>query len=240
MTTPAGWSKLADKRVAVIGTGATAIQCVPRLAADAGHLYVFQRTPSTVDWRRNRPTDPEWFASLEPGWQRRRRENFTIQAAGVPVEEDLIDDGWTQIFRAISSPKGENRPKTREERNRVVELTDMMKMEELRRRVDEVVEDPAAAEALKPWYRVMCKRPTFNDEFLPCFNRDNVTLVDVSDSKGVERITPRGVVANGVEYEVDLIVYATGFEISAEFRRRLGLEVNGRGGLSLFDHWATD
>ena len=110
--TTGGMAKLADKRVAVIGTGATAIQCVPRLAADAGHLYVFQRTPSTVDWRRNRPTDPEWFASLEPGWQRRRRENFTIQAAGVPVEEDLIDDGWTQIFRAISSPKGENRPKT--------------------------------------------------------------------------------------------------------------------------------
>src|SRR4051794_14356755 len=236
--TDGGMTKLADKKVAVIGTGATAIQCVPRLARDAGHLYVFQRTPSTVDWRRNRPTDPGWFASLEPGWQRRRRENFTIQAAGVPVEEDLIDDGWTQIFRAISSPKGENRPKTREERNRVVELTEMMKMEELRRRVDDVVEDPAVAEALKPWYRVMCKRPTFNDEFLPCFNRDNVTLVDVSDSKGVERITPRGVVANGVEYEVDLIVYATGFEISSEFRRRLGIEVNGRDGRSLFDHWA--
>ena len=81
---------------------------------------MFQRTPSTVDWRRNKPTDPEWFASLEPGWQRRRRENFTIQAAGKPVEEDLIDDGWTSIFRAISSPKGENRPKTREERNLVV------------------------------------------------------------------------------------------------------------------------
>ena len=233
-----GMTNLADKRVAVIGTGATAIQCVPRLARDAGRLYVFQRTPSTVDWRRNRPTDPKWFASLEPGWQRRRRENFTVQAAGVPVEEDLIDDGWTRIFRAISSPKGENRPKTREERDRVVELADMAKMDELRRRVEEIVADPTTAEALKPWYRVMCKRPTFNDEFLPCFNQDNVTLVDVSDSKGVERITPRGVVANGTEYEVDLIVYATGFEISAEFKRRLGIGINGRDGLSLFDHWA--
>ena len=232
-----GMTKLADKKVAVIGTGATAIQCVPRLAEYAGHLYVFQRTPSTVDWRRNRPTDPDWFESLEPGWQRRRRENFTVQAAGRPVEEDLIDDGWTRIFRAISSPKGENRPKTREERDRVVELADMAKMEELRHRVEDIVHDPATAEALKPWYRVMCKRPTFNDEFLPCFNRPNVTLVDVSDSKGVERITPTSVVANGQEFEVDLIVYATGFEISAEFRRRLGLEVNGRDGLSLFDHW---
>ncbi len=236
--TTGGMTNLADKKVAVIGTGATAIQCVPRVAQYAGHLYVFQRTPSTVDWRRNRPTDPEWFASLGPGWQRQRRDNFTEQAAGVAVEQDLIDDGWTRIFRAISSPKGENRPKTREERNHVVELADMAKMEELRRRVEEVVQDPAAAEALKPWYRVMCKRPTFNDEFLACFNRPNVTLVDVSETKGVERITPRGVVANGQEYPVDLIIYASGFEISAEFRRRLGMEVNGRDGLSLFDHWA--
>jgi len=233
-----GMTRLADKRVAIIGTGATAIQVVPRLARDAGHLYVFQRTPSTVDWRRNRPTDPDWFRSQEAGWQRRRRENFTAQAAGQPVETDLIDDGWTRIFRAISAPKGANRPKTREERNLVVEVADMAKMEELRRRVDTVVADPQTAESLKPWYRVMCKRPTFNDEFLPAFNQSNVTLVDVSESKGVERITPKGVVANGVEYEVDLIVYATGFEISSDFRRRLGMEVNGRDGLSLFDHWA--
>jgi cyclohexanone monooxygenase len=232
-----GMTKLADKKVAVIGTGATAIQCVPRLVRDAGHVVVFQRTPSTVDWRRNRPTDPAWFTSQEPGWQRRRRDNFTTQAAGIPVDEDLIDDGWTRIFRAISSPKGANKPKTREERDRVVELSDMAKMEELRHRVDEIVKDRNVAEALKPWYRVMCKRPTFNDEYLACFNEPNVTLVDVSESKGVERITPKGVVANGVEYAVDLIVYATGFEISAEFRRRLGLEVNGRDGLSLFDHW---
>jgi cyclohexanone monooxygenase len=236
--TTGGMTNLADKKVAVIGTGATAIQCVPRVAEYAGHLYVFQRTPSTVDWRRNRPTDPEWAASLEPGWQRKRRENFTVQAAGRPVEEDLIDDGWTRIFRAISAPKGENRPKTKEDRERVVELADMAKMEELRHRVDEIVTDPATAEALKPWYRVMCKRPTFNDEFLPCFNRPNVTLVDVSGAKGVERITPKGVVANGREYEVDCIIYASGFEISAEFRRRLGMEVNGRDGLSLFEHWS--
>ncbi|CAB4742012.1 MAG: NAD(P)-binding protein [Actinobacteria bacterium] len=233
-----GMTGLADKRVAVIGTGATAIQVIPRVAADAGELFVFQRTPSTVDWRRNRPTDPDWFGTQEPGWQRRRRENFTDQAAGVPVDEDLIDDGWTRIFKAISAPKGENRPKTREERNRVVEIADMAKMEELRGRVDTVVADPSTAEALKPWYRVMCKRPTFNDEFLPAFNRTNVTLVDVSESKGVERITPKGVVANGVEHEVDCIIYATGFEISANFQRRLGLEVNGRDGLSLFDHWS--
>ena len=237
--TSGGMTGLADKRVAIIGTGATAIQCVPRVAQYAKELYVFQRTPSSVDWRRNKPTDPEWFASLQPGWQRARRENFGAMAAGQPVEVDLIDDGWTNIFRnVVSSPKGENRPKTKEERNRVVELADFRQMNTIRQRVAETVADPDTAEALKPYYRQMCKRPTFNDEFLPCFNQDNVTLVDVSESQGVERITPRGVVANGQEYEVDCIIYASGFEISSDFRRRLGIEVNGRDGLSLFDHWA--
>ncbi len=233
-----GMTNLADKRVAVIGTGASAIQVIPRLARDAKELLVFQRTPSSIGLRRNHQTDPEWFASLKPGWQRERRENFAAQAAGQPVEVDLINDSWTEIFRAISAPKGANRPRTREERERVVELADMALMERLRKRVEETVGDSATAEALKPYYRVMCKRPTFNDEYLDCFNRDNVTLVDVSESKGVERITETGLVANGQEYQVDLIVYATGFEISAEFRRRLGLDIQGRDGLSLFDHWA--
>jgi len=237
--TTGGMTGLADKRVAIIGTGATAIQCVPRVARDAEHLYVFQRTPSSVDWRGNKPTDPSWWASLQPGWQRERRENFGALASGQPVEVDLVDDAWTDIFKnVVTAPKGENRPHTREERNRVVELADFRKMNQIRQRVADTVGDPMTAESLKPYYRQMCKRPTFNDEFLACFNQDNVTLVDVSGAKGVERITPRGVVANGVEYEVDCIIYATGFEISSDFRRRLGIEVNGRDGLSLFDHWA--
>jgi cyclohexanone monooxygenase len=226
---------LADKRVAVIGTGASAIQCTPRLARDAQHVYVFQRTPSSVDWRRNRPTDDAWWSSLEPGWQRQRRENFDAISMGRRVEVDLVDDGWTDIFRAISSPKGENRPRTREERDRIVELTDFRKMEEIRSRVDATVADPETAELLKPYYRVMCKRPTFNDEYLECFNRDNVTLVDVSESKGVEQITPRGVVANGQEFEVDLIVYASGFESSPNLRRRTGVDVIGRDGVHYDD-----
>ncbi len=233
-----GMTRLADKRVAVIGTGASAIQCVPRLALDAKHVYVFQRTPSSVDRRRNRPTDLAWWSSLEPGWQRQRRENFDAISMGRAVDVDLVDDGWTDIFRAISSPKGEHRPRTREERDRIVEMTDFQKMEEIRKRVDDTVADPAVAELLKPYYRVMCKRPTFNDEFLECFNRPNVTLVDVSDSQGVERITSRGVVAGGVEYEVDCIVYASGFEMSSSLRRRLGLDIVGRDGETLSDHWS--
>ncbi len=233
-----GMRALADKKVAVIGTGATAIQIVPRVARDAGHVFVFQRTPSTVGLRLNRPTDPEWFASLEPGWQNERRENFAAYADGRRPEVDLVDDSWTAIFRAISSPKGANRPKTREDRNRIVELQDFAKMEELRRRIDETVRDPEVAEALKPWYRVMCKRPTFNDEFLPAFNRNNVTLVDVGASKGIERITRKGVVANGTEYEVDLIVYATGYHVTSDIKLRVGMEIEGRDGVLLHDHWA--
>jgi len=237
--TTGSMTKLADKRVAIIGTGATAIQCVPKVAQDAEQLYVFQRTPSTVGLRLNSPTDPEWAATLEPGWQQERRSNFAAYADGKRPEVDLVDDSWTSIFRAISSPKGADRPKTREERNRVVEMQDFMKMEELRQRVESTVQDPATAEALKPWYRVMCKRPTFNDEFLPAFNRDNVTLVDVSDAKGIERITPTGVLVDGVEYEVDLIVYATGYHVTRDIQLRLGIEVVGRDGVQLHEHWAN-
>ena len=230
--------RLGNRRVAVIGSGASAVQCVPRLARDAAHVTVFQRTPSTIDWRRNRPTDREWWASLQPGWQRRRRENFNALASGQAVEVDLVDDGWTDIFRSISSPKGADRPRTKEERDRVVEWTDYLKMEQLRGRIDATVRDRATAEALKPWYRVMCKRPTFNDEYLECFNRPNVTLVDVSDTKGVEQITPTGIRTGGRDHEVDCIVFASGFETSSDIRRRMGFDIVGRHGVTLSDHWS--
>ena len=237
--TTGGMIGLADKRVAIIGTGATAVQCVPRVAQYAEHLYVFQRTPSSVDWRGNKPTDPDWWATLQPGWQRQRRENFGALASGQAVDEDLVDDAWTDIFRnVVTAPKGANKPRTREERARVLEIADFRKMNQIRQRVDDTVTDAETAEVLKPYYRQMCKRPTFNDEYLACFNEHNVTLVDVSEARGVERITPTGIVANGEHYDVDCIIYASGFEISANFRRRLGIEVNGRDGVSLFDHWA--
>jgi cyclohexanone monooxygenase len=231
-------TKLADKRVAIIGTGATSIQCVPRTAQYAKHLYVFQRTPSSVDERGNKPTDPQWWKTLQPGWQKERRENFAGILAGQPFDVDLVSDGWTDIFRNLTSVMTQtDGPTTIDGIGRMVEIADMRKMNAVRQRVDDTVRDPEVAEKLKPYYRQMCKRPTFNDEYLPAFNQDNVTLVDVSESKGVDRITPKGVVANGVEYEVDCIIYASGFEITTKFERRLGLQVHGRGGVSLFDHW---
>ncbi|WP_397415971.1 flavin-containing monooxygenase [Phenylobacterium sp.] len=229
---------LADKRVAIIGTGATAIQCVPFVGRYAQHLHVFQRTPSSVDLRGNAPTDPEWAKTLEPGWQRARRKNFANIVEGKPFTEDLVNDGWTDIFRSLASGGAlAEKLGIKADPMTAVELADFVKMNKIRARVDEHVADPTTAEALKPWYRQFCKRPTFNDEFLPTFNRPNVTLVDVSAAQGVERITPAGVVANGTEFQVDCIIYASGFEISTAFRRRIGFDIFGRGGLSLFDYY---
>ncbi|MDJ1133084.1 flavin-containing monooxygenase [Streptomyces iconiensis] len=234
-----GLHKLADKRVALIGTGATAIQCVPHLGADARELYVFQRTPSSVDARRNRPTDPEWAASLAPGWQRRRRENFLRLITGGRVEEDLVDDGWTSSARLQQKliPSDSYRDMAPEERERAYELADFQKMNEIRERVEALVTDPETAEKLKPWYRYMCKRPTFSDSYLQTFNRPNVTLVDTADSHGVERITENAVVVGGTAYEVDCVIFATGFDVGVSGVTSGRLPVHGRDGLTLTEAW---
>lgn len=228
---------LRDKRVAIVGTGATGVQCIPRTARYAQHLYVFQRTPSSVDERGNRPTDPDWVKSLRPGWQKARREHFSDVVAGKPVQEDLVDDGWTDIFRNVAKVPDLGAGATAAQIAGAMELADFQKMNRVRARVDAVVEDPEVAEKLKPYYRQFCKRPTFNDEFLQAFNRKNVTLVDTSTQKGVERITEGGVVANGIEHEVDCIIFATGFDINASFRRRTGFDIFGRSGLSIQDYY---
>ncbi len=238
-----GLTKLKDKRVAVIGTGATAIQAVPYVGEFAEKLFVFQRTPSSISERGNKPTDPEWFEKLEPGWQRRRRENFANVLMGFPEDEDLVADGWTEISRLIATNLAQRAENSGQQMDMAemalrAEIADFQKMNSVRARVEETVAETETAEALKPWYRMFCKRPTFNDEFLPTFNRPNVELIDVSDAKGVERITENAVVANGVEYEVDCIIYATGFEITSLPKKRVDFDILGRDGRSLFDHWA--
>jgi cyclohexanone monooxygenase len=231
--------KLADKRVAIIGTGATAIQCIPYLARYAKHLYVFQRTPSSVDERGNRPTDPEWVKTLTPGWQKRRMENFNLLVSGGNAEVDLVNDGWTDIIRNLAAilPRQMDSGSSPVEMARTMELADFRKMNQIRARVDSVVKDQKTAEALKPWYRQFCKRPTFNDEYLPSFDRPNVTLVDTR-GQGIERVTDKGLVFDGVEYAVDCIIFATGFEVGTAYTRRAGFEVIGRGGKTLTEHWA--
>ena len=232
--------KLGDKRVAVIGTGATAIQCVPHVGQTAKQIYVFQRTPSAVDERRNRPTDGAWAKSLQPGWQAERNHNFSCLMSGIPQESDQVDDGWTELFTALGEllVEHDGADMSTEEMSLLAEIADFKKMNKTRARVDATVNDPAVAEALKPWYRPWCKRPTFNDDFLPTFNRPNVTLVDTS-GKGIERITEKGVVVAGVEYEVDCLIFATGFEVGrTTYTKQAELEVFGRDGVSLGDYWA--
>lgn len=236
-----GLTKLADKRVAIIGTGASAIQCVPFLGKHAQKLYVFQRTPSSVDLRGNKRTDPGWYQQLDSGWQRARRENFAAILAGQEFGKDLVADGWTDIARRIGlslmSRRTDAGDLDMDEISLRSEIADFQKMNEIRARVDETVSDVDTAEGLKPWYRQFCKRPTFNDEYLAAFNRDNVELIDVSESKGIDYITDNAVVANGVAYEVDCIIYATGFEITTSAHRRVDFDTIGRGGISLYDHW---
>ncbi len=235
-------SKLADKKVAIIGTGATAIQLVPYLGKYAKQFYVLQRTPSCVDTRRNSVTDPEWVKTLKPGWQEERRANFHRGAneSFQQGEKDLICDIWTEVNRNLAAEREQlDWPEqSMEEFMTRYEEMDFRVMERLRRRVDEIVEDKATAEMLKPYYRYQCKRPTSNDDYYDTFNRPNVTLIDVSESQGVERLTENGFIANGKEYEVDCIIVASGYEVTSDLDRRWGFdEFTGRDGFSMYDNW---
>lgn len=226
-TTP--MDKLADKNVAIVGTGATSVQVIPKLADTAKQLYVVQRTPSAVGVRDNRPTDPEWTKTLKPGWQRERMENFTRIVSGQHADRDMVDDGWTAIFGRNPNALGLS---TEEEHLVDLEMTDAV-----RARIASIVHDPETAAALQPWYNLMCKRPCFHDEYLPSFNKPNVKLVD-TDGHGVEKITEDSIVVNGVSYPVDCIVFASGFEVGSSHKAKLGFEIYGRNGVSMTEAWA--
>ncbi len=232
--------KLAGKRVGIVGTGATAVQCVPQIAKACGELFVFQRTPSSIDVRANAPIDPAWFESIaSTGWQQRWLENFTANQAGGGADVDLVQDGWTELGKRIRE-KIQTLPKearTLDSMRAAFEDADFEKMEEIRRRADAIVEDYATAQKLKAWYRQLCKRPCFHDTYLQAFNQPSTHLVD-TDGKGVERITETGVVVAGVDYPLDCIIFASGFEVGTPFARRAGFDLTGRGGRKLSEHWA--
>ena len=228
---------LGATRVALMGTGATGIQCVGPLADAAEHVYVFQRTPSAIGERGNRPTDPSFCDQLHPGWQRDRMDNFQSVMLGRPVEADLVGDGWTHDYAAVQNPTRKRPDESLGDYLRRAEALDYEIMEAHRRRVAELVSDPTTAEALKPWYRYLCKRPCFHDEYLPAFNRPNVTLVDCPG--GIERIDEQGPVVDGQLYDVDCMVYATGFEAElTPLHRRAGHDIVGVGGTTLAERWA--
>ncbi len=224
--------KLADKRVGIIGTGATAVQVVPKLAEAAKELFVFQRTAACVGVRNNKPTDPEWFKSLKPGWQAERTRNFTQAVTGAQPAVDMIDDEWTKMNWVDTRKLPDNDEEALE-----LERIDFENMERVRQRIADVIEDPATAELMMPWYSQSCKRPCFHDEYLPAFNRPNVHLVD-TDGKGVNEINESGVIVNDVKYPVDLLIFASGFEVTTGYTHRLGFDPKGRDGVSLSEAWA--
>jgi cation diffusion facilitator CzcD-associated flavoprotein CzcO len=237
-------TRLRDRRVGIIGTGATGVQCVPNLARDAKELLVFQRTPSSIDVRNNHAIDPAWFKALEPGWQRRWLVNFATLQTGNYAEEDLVKDGWTDIAQRLrdhimaaataAAAKGEDYGP--EALKRAFDACDDEKMEEIRARVDAIVKEPATAVALKAWYSQLCKRPCFHDEYLQAFNAPSCHLID-TDGKGVERIDETGVWAAGKHYDLDCLVFASGFEVGTPYARRSGFETVGRNGETLSAHW---
>lgn len=231
--------KLADKRVAILGTGATAVQCVPHLAKAAKELLVFQRTPSSVDERNNGPIDPDWFQQIAtPGWQQKWYDNFVDnQSQGLP-EEDLVMDGWTELSRRIREkvlalPPTKWTPETMMD---AFEDADFEKMDEIRGRVDKIVKDEETAANLKAWYRQLCKRPCFHDAYLQAFNEPGTRLID-TDGQGVSRVTETGLEANGQHYDVDCIIYASGFEVGSDYTERAGFDAVGRNGRVLSKYW---
>jgi cyclohexanone monooxygenase len=216
---------LRGKRVAVIGTGVTALQLVPRVAETAAQLTVFQRTPTAVAVRDNAPTDPEWFRSQPPGWHEERMHAFNRLTVGEAVECP-IDDGWTRFFAHINTAAAEAIASGGgvEEIMGAVETADYEWNEMVRARVDASVADADKAENLKAWYRTMCKRPGFSDEYLAVFDREEVDLVDTSLTP-IEAVTPGGLLVDGEELEFDCLVFATGFELGTTWARQAGYDV---------------
>lgn len=228
---------LTGKRVGIIGTGATAVQVIPEIAKVAGELYVFQRTPSTIDVRDQRETSAEEIEqwSNEPGWAVARRQRFARISAGrsaIQANDDYLS-GKVEHFKERKEHTTRLTPAEMVERQLE---SNFRIMEQIRARVDTIIEDPETARALKPFYPYGCKRPTFHDEFLPTFNKAHVHLIDTAPM-GVEEINERGVVHNGVEYPVDVLIYATGFQWMATATFNM---IVGRNGQSLSDKWTQE
>ena len=236
--------QLTDKKVGIIGTGATAVQAVPQLARWAKELVVFQRTPSSVNRRDNCFTDPKWWKreiqARGAGWQRERMENFNAFLSNVaPLPEvNMVGDEWSKLtsYSALIGGPQSLHPEYLDK----MQSLDFQHQEGVRSRVDEVVGDKVTADALKPWYAAWCKRPCFHDEYLQSFNEPNVKLVD-TQGRGIERLTSRGVVVGNEEYDLDLIIFSTGFSLNtgASPGGSANMSVTGRGGKSMDDKWAN-
>ena len=228
---------LSNKRVGIIGTGATAVQVIPEIAKAVKELFVFQRTPSSIDVRDQRETTPEEMSTwpTEPGWARARRARFARISAGRTAMK-ANDDYLAGKVADFKERKTHDRVLSPEELIEKQLNTNFRIMEQIRARVDAIVDDPKTAASLKPYYPYGCKRPTFHDEYLPTFNKAHVTLVDTAP-RGVSEISPKGVIHEGIEYELDVLIYATGFQWMATSTFNM---ITGRNGQTLSSKWKTE
>jgi cation diffusion facilitator CzcD-associated flavoprotein CzcO len=243
--------KIKGARVGIIGTGATAVQVVPQLAKYAKELYIFQRTPSQVNPREQRDTDPTTWnnkIAAKPGWQKHRMENLAdcISSHLKSGSEDLVNDNWSRL-KAYAALVGGNRfgsisPEKAQEHIGTMLALDAEHNKDVREHVAQVVKDKKTAESLTPWYPTWCKRPTFSDHYLQAFNNENVHLID-TDGKGIDRVTPHGVVASGQEYPLDILVLSTGYRSPAtrgDPGSKAGIEIVGRNGRTISEKYEEE
>ena len=230
----------AGRRVGVIGTGATAVQVIPEVAKEAAHVYVFQRTPNHCIPGQNRKISPEEMAEIKRNykqiWQKMRanRAGFPYNPSNRSALETPPEERW-RIYEEAWQRGGLGFGQEtfadliiNEEANRTAQ-------EFFAAKIREIVRDPHVADLLTPKYPFGTKRPPLEHGYYETFNRPNVTLVDVR-STPIEEITERGIRTSEREYELDDIIFATGFD--AMTGALFAIDIRGRGGVSLRDRWA--
>lgn len=240
--------KLKDKRVAIVGTGASAIQIVPHLAKWSKHLYVVQRTPSAIDHRDQKETASVWFSkevATSSGWQRERLKNFHQHfTVGDLPATNLTNDQLSHATGLVVMTGNPSGPKSVDELPAYMEklhAIDLPRQNQIRARVDDIVHDPETAKKLQAWYPTWCKRPCFHDDYLPAFNRDNVTLID-TDGKGLDGLTSDSLLVGKQSYPVDVIIFATGFRapFTGTPAEKGNMTITGRDGVSMSQEWARN
>ncbi|GHE79834.1 cyclohexanone monooxygenase [Amycolatopsis deserti] len=232
----------AGKRVGIIGVGSSGLQAISEIAKTAGHLTVLQRTPNYATPIGNYPTRPKEEAAEKADYRAIRdasRNHFLgvpysdVQPSALAVSPEerrqVFDDRWNRGgFRLFIDSFGDI-------------LFDKAANDTIaayiRDRIRERVHDPAKAELLAPeGYPYGTKRPPLETDYYEAYNRPNVDLVDVKDNP-IAAVTPTGVrLADGTEHDFDMLILATGFDACTG--PLLAMNITGRGGLRLADHWA--
>jgi cyclohexanone monooxygenase len=227
------------KRVGIIGTGSTGIQAIPVIAQQATHLYVFQRTPQYSVPARNSPLDKAEEARIKAdykGYRTRNNKNPFAQDFALPTANtfDVREEERQQHYEECWEKGGLGMMLAYADSGTNYEANQTVS-EFVKGKIRQIVKDPAVAELLMPDHIYACKRPCLDTNYFETYNRPNVTLVDIRN-EGIERITEKGILAKGREYELDCIVFATGFDAMTGSLNRIN--IRGKGNWALKDKWA--